>query len=223
MKRIVKKPVVAKKPLRNLWVIQPAWKNKTAFILCGGTSVTPDMIEALRGLNVIAVNMMYTKAPWAPYLFFHDKRWWNRERAERGKLLAAFPGQIVTTSRVSPGDNLLRLKHIVPPPGIAHSPDTVAMSRTSGQAAINVAYHLGANRIVLVGMDNCNGPEGRAHCHDEYPWYRPKKTWLSKFNVLRHAVEPLAAAGVQVLNASPISALPWWPKVNLFDITEGRI
>lgn len=199
------------------------WEKQTAYILCGGTSVTPEMLEALKGRNVIVVNSMYSRALWAPYLFFHDQRWWVRETTKFPEQLAKFEGKIVTTSRASKGANLLRLKRIVPPPGIASRPDTVAMSRTSAQAAINIAYHAGANRIVLVGMDNCNGANGRAHCHTEYPWYRPKKTWLSKVKVLVHAVEPLVNADVQVLNASPISALPWWPKVNLFDVTEGRI
>lgn len=182
--------------------------------------MTPAIVESLRGRNVIAVNFMYTWAPWAPMMFFADPRFWHREMRERPNLLKAFEGLILTTSRGAGDDadpRLRRLKHFKPPPGLQQARDSVAIARSSLTASINIAKHTQAGRIILVGADNRDGPNGRAHCHTEYPWTRSKKTWTAKHEELYHVAKALHAVGLPCFNASPISALPFWAKVDLKD------
>lgn len=207
------------------WTIPEIFIMQDVFILCGGTSVTPEMIQALRGRNVIAVNFMYTVAQFAPMMFFADRRFWGRELRERPHLIKSFSGYIVTTSRGIGDDTdprFKRVKHFKPPPGIRRERDSVAIARTSLSAAINIAYHSRPARIVLVGADNREGPGGRAHCHDEYPWPRFSHSWKAKQQELEHVANDLKALGITVLNASPISTLPFWPKVDLWSVLDGR-
>jgi hypothetical protein len=205
----------------KVWNIPPDWDGEDAFIICGGTSVTQAMADRTQGRHVIAINSSYQIAPHAEILFFADERWWTREYKERPKLLETFKGKIATTSRQAKGDRLLRLKRAKMPPGIATSPDSVIVRRTSLHAALNICYHKRAGRIILLGADNRDGDNGRAHHHAEYPWKRIAGTWDTKLTDLAHTVEPLKAAGIEVINCSHISTLPWWPKQTLGQALRG--
>lgn len=205
------------------WHVPPEWRGHTAIIVCGGTSVTPDTISLLRrvherdDVHVIAVNSTYLTVPWADMLFFADERWWTRENKERPLSVEAFSGYAVTTSLLARGDHLLRLRKMVPTKdqGLCIKRNEVALQRTSLQGALNICYHEDVSRVVLLGADNRDGLDGRAHYHDEYPWARRKNTWKVKVDQLAHTVAPLKEAGIEVINASPISTLPWWPKTEL--------
>jgi hypothetical protein len=195
------------------WCVQEEWRMQTAFIIGGGTSVKALDLTPLRGRAVIAVNSSYEVAPWAPYLFFGDLRWW---KLHRKKLEGVFPGKIATTSEGAEG-KLLKLKRRNPPPGMSTRNYEAVMRRTSVQAAMNMAYHLGSRRFVLLGCDNRDGPDGKTHHHSPHPWPRKDDTWEVKIVDLAHAAEDYRRLGVEVLNASPISTLPYWPIVKLED------
>lgn len=202
------------------WTIGPFWKGEDAFVLCGGPSLDPEFIQRLRGRprsRVIAINQSYLIAPWADMLFFADDRWWKRETTERPEALKHFEGQIVTIARHSKHELLWHVHRVIPEPGKGLSKDgnTVAMERTSLHAVLNICLHKSARRIILIGADNKEGADGRIHHHAEYPWSRKKDTWALKMEQLAFAVKPLADAGIEVINASTESTLPWWPKVNL--------
>lgn len=68
-------------------------------------------------------------------------------------------------------------------PGIRHGSN-------GGYAAINLAYHLGARRVFLLGYDMRRGPDGSAHWHGDYPWggYRDDvaaNRWIPNFRTLK--------------------------------------
>lgn len=98
----------------------------------------------------------------------------------------------------------------------------------SGYAAVHLAAQLGARRIVLVGFDG-RPVNGLAHYFGEHDRAirkpMPFGVWLERFAVL--ATE-LKKRGVEVLNATPGSALRCFPTVRLEDILldetflEGR-
>lgn len=206
--------------VKKFFRVEPLWKGQDAFVLCGGPSVTYEAVEALRGRNVIAVNRMYLYAPWVPILFFGDHSFWRHEHKSHPKQVKAFRGQIMSISKRS-SDFDPRVKHlrrVKPPIGIAPEPDTVSMLNTSSQGAINVAYHLRPRRLLLIGLDNGTAANGRWHCHSEYPWTLSPRGWRLKREQLALTVEPLRAAGIEVINCSPVSTLPWWPKRSLFEV-----
>lgn len=195
----------------KFWNIARKWEGQPAFVIGGGTSVTMDMIESLRGRNVIAVNGSYHNAPWAPILFFADQRWWVRENQMHGDKLRAFKGLVATTSRQSIGKKLLRLKRVTPEEVLPERRDTVALRRTSLVSAMDICYHRGASKIILLGADNRDGSDGRVHHHEEYPWPRPKNTWDVKLDDLKKRAVAFERAGVPVFNCSPITTLSYWP------------
>jgi hypothetical protein len=197
--------------------LAPDWAGQDCFILAGGTSLREDLVQKLRGRansKTLAVNSSYLVAPWADVLFFADERWWTRESRERPKAIQGFAGEIFTIAKHSQGERLLRLKRSMPPPGLATDRGTITMERTSLQGAVNIAVHRHARRIILLGADNRDGDNGRVHHHPEYPWPRKVSTWKSKEKQLKVLAAALAKLDVEVINASLISTLPFWPKVD---------
>jgi hypothetical protein len=206
-------------PLRP-WAIGELWQGQDAFIIAGGTSVNASAVERLRtrpASRIIAVNSSYLMTPWADVLFFGDDRWGRNEIAKNLPALEAFEGQIVTVGEGVRHPLIWHMKKIVPTRalGLTHSPDSLAMERTSLQGALNICLHKKVRRIVLVGADNRDGPDGRIHHHPEHPWPHKPNTWNGKSQQVGYSVKPLADAGIEVINASLISTFPWWPKVDL--------
>lgn len=208
------------------WTVPPLWSGQTAYIIGGGPSVTPEMLESIKGRLSMAVNMSYLTAPWSTVMFFADLRLWERETAERQKSLDAYAGVIATTNMSAKGDRLLRLKRVVPDSdatGFSTAKDTVSMERTSLQGAMNLCYHLGSRRMVLLGADNRDAPNGRQHYHEEYPWVRFQDSWVIKQEQFGYAAAACKHLGVEVINCSPVSTLPFWPIRPLADVLkEGR-
>jgi hypothetical protein len=205
------------------WNIARKWTGQPAFIVGGGTSVTKEMLDSIRGRNVVVVNSTYLAAPWAPILFFADQRWWVREARENPARLQAFQGLIATTSRQATpiaSTKLLRLKRETPSDKLPEKSNTVRLRRTGLLSAMDLAYHRGASELILLGADNRDGENGRAHHHDEYPWPRPRNTWDVKVEDMRGGAKSFKAAGVDVTNCSPISTLKFWPIVPLADVLK---
>jgi len=201
----------------DFWTVPPLWQGETAFIIAGGTSVAQQDVSALRGRRVIVINSSYEVAPWADFLFFGDKRWYL-EHGNR-PLLRSFEGKVVTVSGVSAASNhqIIRLKRIVPPPGLVTARNSAACLKTSMQGGMNFAVHLGVKRIVLLGADARRADDGRTHHHSSHKWNNKQgnKTWEIQMNQLQLIVDPLRALGIDVINTSPISRLPWWVKISL--------
>lgn len=197
------------------WEVPRAWDGETCFVLAGGPSVLEWEPEIFRGKNVIAVNSSYERFPFAPYLFFCDLRWWRHHE----KRLQDFAGQIVTNGPIVPIKGQRRpliLGRAHPRDGaLTLNPRRVVVGKTSTHGAINLAIHLGAQRIVLVGVD-MGAVGGKTWHHDPHPWppvpgcFERQMGELSK---LAKAVRELT--GVEIVNASPHSLLTCWPKMSL--------
>ncbi|RWF44291.1 MAG: methyltransferase domain-containing protein [Mesorhizobium sp.] len=192
-----------------MWSIASEWEGLTAFVLAGGASVKNLDLSLLKGRRVIAINSAHLTYPDADILFFADQRWWT----DVGRNEQAFKGRIVTTSNGGPRD-VLRLEKIDPAKGIATKPTQVALSRTSVSGAINILVHLGCKRIVLLGVDGKVGADGQRHHHGgKYPWPMVKACFDHHAEEFRAIAPSLKAAGVEVINANPDSAIGVWPKV----------
>ena len=96
-------------------------------------------------------------------------------------------------------------------------PSAIVTGHNSGTSAINVAVHLGAQRIILLGYDMGPDDRGRRHFYDtaavciSSPFY--------KFRQLTETMaEPLKAAGIAVYNCSRRTALDCFPLVNLREV-----
>jgi len=194
----------------DYWTVSPEWKGETVYICGGGPSVADQNVELLRGRKVIVINSSCYLLPWADILFFADGRWWR----EHVKTVEAFAGRVVTTTDEMCGKNILTLRKRKPP-GLASDRSELTVLKTGMTASINLAAHLGAKRIVLLGADGGPSKDGRTHHHVPHNWGQIASNWKAQREELSTLVDPLRALGVEVLNASPGSSIPFWPIVSL--------
>jgi hypothetical protein len=99
---------------------------------------------------------------------------------------------------------------------LTDAPGVIGGGGNSGFQAINLAVQFGAARIVLVGFDMTLAHG--AHWHGRHParLNNPTMVTTAKWRERLDAVAPaFAALGIEVLNASPISALTAYRKVSI--------
>lgn len=123
--------------------------------------------------------------------------------------------------------------------GLSLDPLWIRGGGNSGYQAVNLAVHLGAKKIVLIGFD-MKGSGGKVHWHDAHPpgMNNPRdgrfivvptadggtqrifskgnfENWCETFAT---AVPDLERAGVEVVNATEVSALTVFPMARLEDV-----
>ena len=181
------------------------WPGSLIVCLGTGPSLTWSDVTRVYGLRVIAINNAYQLAPWADVLYACDAKWWRWHQGARG-----FRGRKYTLA-----------------PGVKEYPEVEALTNTgttgletdprglrtghnSGYQAINLAVHLGAKTIVLLGYD-MQGDQQGDHYFGRHPdGSKPPFTrCLTAFSTL---VEPLAALGVRVINCTRQTALTCFPR-----------
>ena len=201
----------------SYWTVPLEWTGETCFILGCGPSLRGFDARVLRGRGrVIAVNDSFRLAPWADVLYACDLRWWQTRQAGVRDLWAG--RRMVTLENEI--DGVLRLRNSGED-GLETDPGALRTGKNSGYQAIGLAYHFGASRIVLLGFDMRLGRHGELHWNERSDGQTPQgfagtlALMLPKFETLR---KPLATAGVQVVNATPGSALRVWPMVRLGDV-----
>lgn len=202
------------------------WPGSTVVILGNGPSLTAADVAYCRGrAKVIAVNDTIALAPWADLLYASDARWWQRHHGmrvdhvdkhtglqyraydgPRYSLLhgvsSALQGEISATWQIGliwrSGEE-----------GLDLNPGKVCTGRHSGYTAINVAVHLGAIRVVLLGFDVSRDAQERDH------WFAEPSRIPSQYAEWQRCwpsiVAPLKAAGVEVINCSRRTALKVFP------------
>lgn len=193
------------------------WRGSTCYVVGGGPSVSCDEIAKLEGRRVIVVNRAYKDAPWADVLFFWDCDFWTTWLSS----IRQFAGLKVTAcERHRDSDELHVLERVLSVEGIGTDPAKLHQNRSSGACAIELARHLGAKRIVLVGFD-MRKVGGRDNYHSDYPKpdrypKRPDKyAWfLGAFPAIARDLE---AQGIECVNATPGSALTLFPFTTIDD------
>jgi hypothetical protein len=186
------------------------WPGATIVCLGGGPSLTREDVDYCRGrARVVAVNDAYRLAPWADVLYACDAKWWAWHQG-----VPTFTGLKYALERQAatwPGVQVLEnTGH----DGLEPKPTGVKTGRNSGYQAINVAVHLGAARIVLLGYDMMRGPKDLEHWFGNHPngQRSPYLAFAQKFACL---VKPLQALGVEVINCSRRTALTVFPRQSL--------
>jgi hypothetical protein len=190
-------------------------------VVGGGPSLTIEQVEFCKGkAKVIAIKEAAKLAHWADYLYFADDHWFDNHRDD----VLSFKGKVATIgdepSRLGKEraavalPSLLRFRNDGAH-GLCEDPHGLRTGSNSGYQAINLAFHLGAKVIVLLGIDMKAAVSGAMHWFKrerEYPPETYQTLMLPKFQTL---VEPLARHGVKVINCSPDSAITCFPKMTL--------
>lgn len=186
------------------------WPGETVVCLGSGPSLTQDDVDFCRHrARVIAVKDAVRVAPWADALYAagaDQSFWWQRV----GPTLD-FPGLRYTVDpEARQWASVLRMG---PNGGLSPSPSALALGRNSGYQAIDLARHLGAARIVLLGYD-LQKTSGKDHFFGTHPHGRSPN--LSLFlEWFPSIVDPLQALGIPVVNASRETALTIFPRMTI--------
>lgn len=203
------------------YVVPRMWVGETVAVLASGPSMSQVVADKVRaaGLHAVVVNDTYRLAPWADILYAADRRWWeaNPEAATEfagiklvGQSGVHLPGvQVMMNS----GTN-----------GFDPNPRFVRHGNNSGHAAIHVAIHTGAARILLCGFD--------MHDRDGLHWFGLHTRKSNDGKILRNPAHnsfrtwlkrasDLAAGGAEILNCTPGSALRCFRFADLDSVLEG--
>lgn len=191
--------------------VERLWTGSTVVCLGGGPSLTAEDVDFCRGkARVIAVNDAYRLAPWADALYACDVTWWQRHQG-----VPSFTGPKWSLAQPNWGawhdrwPEIQRLKN-GGADGLSLDQSELRTGKNSGYQAINLAVLYGASRIVLLGYDmQSRGRQTHWHERAAEP---PYAVFLPRFLTL---VEPLNAAGVEIVNCSPETALKCFPRADL--------
>ena len=192
------------------------WPESTFVCLGCGPSLIPADVEACRGrARVLAVNDAWRLAPWADVLYACDARWWRHYQG-----VPAFHGLKFGLEPVIYRD--VQTLQDTGPEGLEVEPTGLRTGRNSGYQAINLAVHLGARRILLLGYD-MQRTGGAAHFFGEHPeglrQPSPFETFLAAFPTL---LGPLATLRIDLVNCSRHTALTSVPGGVLADWLPPR-
>jgi len=211
--------------------IKPEWKGQTVTLIGGGPSLTTAQIVSVKegwwaGLTrVIGVNDAYRIAPWIDGLYAADPPWWEMHiKAIRDTHIPLLMCQdFEAASRWG-------LRHVAGPPskfhgyteGISTDPEYIHFGSNSGFQAMNIAFHLGAKRIILVGYDMKATPGKPSHWFGDHPPglvnHYGYSNWVISFE---QAAPQLAEAGVEVINCTPDSAIKCFPSRKVSDVLRA--
>lgn len=196
-----------------------SWET-TAIVASGPSLVDADVAHLQGRCRVIIINDNWRKAPWADLLYAADFLWWQYHIDK----LSLFKGMRCTARtdndrRNWPAQYGLQAYEVDARPLLCTAPGTLSNGGHGGHQAINLAFHQGARRILLLGYDMKPDSAGRNHWFGEHPPEVKKAQnypgWIK--NLAQMAIG-LQAAGVEVINCTPGSAIQCWPQQPLTDV-----
>jgi tetratricopeptide (TPR) repeat protein len=202
-------------------------------IVGGGPSLRGIDLTPLRGrVHNVALNATALALPWTDVAVTHDpSHLVERFHGYEQPVIAGLPLGAIRARGTLPGFELRRRllsDRLSELDDVLHSG-----GHTSAYTALNYAYLLGARRVVLFGIDLNALPRAEDYWHgsqDRYNrrlfaelesrptfarWWAYRARKLSGApDVFASTVAQLDAAGVEVVNASPDSAIACFPKVS---------
>lgn len=192
---------------------------KTAICIASGPSLKKEDVEYCQGKGTIyAIKENYIIAPWADVLYAADTDWWKMyfDRVQHAEF-PPFEGEKWTVSHEAHVEH--GINYIAPKSQMAWSdnPAFVATGGNSGFQALNLAVLQGAERVILLGYDY--GYDERTQNKHWWEDKHPRDSRYSNYaNWIKYMIKAEPLIPVPVLNASPQSAIPCFPKVDLRDV-----
>lgn len=199
-----------KRQSKPAWKIDPIWKGETVYIIGGGPSLLNFNWGLLAGKKTIAINKAILSLPSADILYWTDSRVYGWYKTEIDK----FKGLKITIRDHVSYPNDVKILKKGDKYGLCEDGTTLSHGNNSGYAAINLAYLLGAKKIVLLGYDMKNNGT-QSHYHDGYPVPLTadsvyKEQFIPGFEILANL---LKEKDIKVYNASIKSSIMVWPKI----------
>lgn len=192
-------------------IVPRIWPGETVVIVGGGTSLTPEDVQYCFGkARVIAIKEAFQLAPWADVLYACEEKWWKCYKGAPdflGLKYALEPQPIAW-----PGVNVLENTGNY---GLEVVRTGLRNGYNSGYQAVNLAVHLGAAKIILLGFDMSIGASGQQN------WFGPHPNHLtgSPYPIFRQSFStleaPLKALGIEVINATRFTLLTGFPRMTI--------
>jgi len=226
-----------------MWQVPRIWEGEDVWIFGGGPSVPrqfdiPEKVinsvikganpniyspyfEKLHTKHIIGINVAYLLGNWIDMIYFGDTHFFLTHKTG----LSQHPA--IKVSSYS-GVQKFEWVKFVPfdrnhPRGISPNQNMVSWNKNSGSAAISLAAHTGAKRIILLGFDmKLSGID--QHWHDVYHVKTNDPNRMRKLPFYRHMLgfpeiaKDARRMGIEILNASPDSAIVDFKKVSVKDI-----
>lgn len=193
----------------------PDWRGQTVVVVGAGPGVV-DLAPAQGRAKVIAVNRSIELCPWADVLYACDEAFWD-------KIAPAFDGLKITQSEPAAARyGLRRVK--LGADRISTTPGVIGGGGNSGFQAINLAVQFGVKRIVLVGFDMTMAQGLHWHGAHSRGMNNPTRASLSRWRRgLDAQADRFRQLGVQVINATPGSALLAYPFMTLQEALDAPL
>jgi len=182
---------------------------------------------------VIAVNNSWELAPWADVLYGCDAKWWEHYRpafaGDKWSQADASQKRHWTNDQIKRERFGCKLVDSVPESGLSKDPTKIHQGGNGVYQAVGLAFHFGARRIYLLGVDLHIGSDSRQHWHSDHPEeVGGAKTdacflslgWLENFKIL---ADDLRTEGVEFVNATPGSKLTYVKHVPIDQLLRGAV
>ena len=191
-------------------------------------SLIAPYLSPLEGQRVIGTNRAAFLGV-ADVMYFRDCAFYD-DYGYEGRIVQEFKGLRFTSCIKKPvGRGIVPLKKGKTVKGLDSRPDHVCWNYDAGAAAINLAYHLGATKVLLLGYDMMPGPNGETHWHGGYvkkgnnrPVGQPFERFMGHHSKGEGTYDRIARdaeqLGLEIINANPNSNLGAFPKVRLEDL-----
>lgn len=186
-------------------------ERRTAIVIASGPSASEADLSLIKGWPVIVVNDCFRLYPGADILYACDHQWWDIHHKDT----KGFAGERWTQCRQTA--QKYDLSHIAGEPGAGFSTrrGLIFFNWNSGAQAMQLAWQLGAGRLILIGFDL--GPiKGKVHWFGDHPRGlindSPWQMFEGAFEIMATDCRKL---GIEVINTSMASRLRCFPRMPL--------
>jgi hypothetical protein len=202
------------------------WSGCEVVIIAGGESLTAEQCAMVLDWSgpkrkAIVINTSFRMAPFADVVYACDGHYWTTKDDKTGQtyfeeMLSLGIERRQMWTQDKPAATKLGINFIQSErgQGLNTKKNIINQGANGGYQAIGLAVQWGAKQIYLLGVD-CKG----GHWHGDHPpginARLPHKMWLDNFAKL---APDLKAAGVEVVNCSPDSALKVFPQKRLEEV-----
>ena len=193
-----------------MWIPKEEFKGEDVYIIGGGPSLEGFNWKKLEDKNTIGCNSAFRLGSRVCNIcFFSDPNWFDKFY----DMLAEWGGRVVThhSAMKKRKEDWLYVMERGTKKGLYK--DRLFYGGNSGCGAINLAFLMGAKRVLLLGFDCKPGKDNQPNWHKYQieammPGVHDK--FLKGFKTLSEAL-PVVFPDREVINLTPGSAIPYFP------------